>query len=464
MPVLFQKVITGDTKYTFTNDPSCTVFDVHNDNPFNCGVSFGRDTGILNADYYASPGSILYGIVPPGSDKRTVGGVKFSGTIYLYTQTPIGGGVTDLTKAPALSITVIGYPSGSNPSGTTSMNRATNIMNPVDTTLTVPTHIANDGNAINTPIVEATPGADPTSAVLWTNNAVLKNGNVQHPGQVAFDNNTITSDGTGVWHTRALKVDSNINSDNNNFGSDGAGNVTMVTIQGLWKPTNSQPNGSLTHLWDSNVAAHISTYNANQIAPQVGAGGATGISLGTRDAGGALHRVLSADPAATEIQAWIKMYLAGALAVVGASSLDNGALATDGAGNFTALGSGTTFGGATSGTFTAFFPIWGTGLKVMVLTFANYNNASGTTTVSFPSSVGRGVWLAGWGTVGFCTMKNSGTGVNVNVILTLAGTGGTDGSQANISHDSVGWLKGTANQIGVTFNTATDGALLFVGA
>lgn len=149
MPVIFQEVVTADSKYTLTNSPVNTVFDVHNDNPFNFGISFGRDTGIQGADYYASPHSILYGVMAPGSNKYTIGGVKFNGTIYMYTQTPLSATTTDLSSAPASSITVIGYPPGGNPSGSTSLSRMQTIAKAVNT---------NPGSTTEKPMFSATVG------------------------------------------------------------------------------------------------------------------------------------------------------------------------------------------------------------------------------------------------------------------------------------------------------------------
>lgn len=78
----------------------------------------------------------------------------------------------------------------------TSMVRQANLGNsvPVGTTAT---DIVNSGNASGTKIVQAKVLAEVQTAVDWTNDAILKNGNAAHPGHVEFDNNTIFSDGSG---------------------------------------------------------------------------------------------------------------------------------------------------------------------------------------------------------------------------------------------------------------------------
>ena len=164
--ILLQQVVTGDTTYTVVNQANLVVFDVHNDSPYNMGVSFGHDTGIQNAEYFTSAHSILYGIGPIAAQQRSVGGVKWTGTIYIYTQTPAGGGNTDLSNAPAKQITVIGYPAGYNPAGTTSLSRMNNIANPVSTSVTSTNSIVNSGNPPGTSIISATP-SDAASAT-WT--------------------------------------------------------------------------------------------------------------------------------------------------------------------------------------------------------------------------------------------------------------------------------------------------------
>src|SRR5487761_67121 len=198
--IVFQEIVTGNQKYSFSNQPNLTVFDMHNDSPYNMGVSFGNDTGIGNADYYTSPHSILIGIGPTGKGQRSVGGVRWSGTVYLYTQTPMGGGTTNLASAPAQQITVIGYATGYNPTGTTSLNRMNNVANPVNTVGGSANSLQNDNNIAGTVIMEASVSADPSSAVRLTNDAQLTLGTGLDPASVTIitQNGTITIAKTGI--------------------------------------------------------------------------------------------------------------------------------------------------------------------------------------------------------------------------------------------------------------------------
>lgn len=207
MPVIFQEVVSADQTYSFSNDVSNVLFDIHNDSPYNMGVSFGRDVGsILGCDTYTSPQSILYGLPAPGG-VYSVGGSRFNGKIYLYTQTPLGG-ESDFSSSPAQSITVIGYPVGSAPGGSTSLNRVTNVGNSVPLSSSA-TSIANDANAPATSIVEATVAGDAGSAVSISNDAQISLGTVLHNafikvlGALAFANSSLLQwlDNTGVLRT-----------------------------------------------------------------------------------------------------------------------------------------------------------------------------------------------------------------------------------------------------------------------
>lgn len=157
-----QKTVVGDTKYIFTSPNgvnNLVIFDVHNDSPYNMGVSFGRDTSITNCDYYTSPHGVLTGIVPPSIDKRTIGGTRWQGNIYIYTETPVGGGgSTNLASAPASSVTVIGYQAGYQPQGQVALNRMQTTANTVATNVGSLTanSVTNDGNTAPSTFIEAT--------------------------------------------------------------------------------------------------------------------------------------------------------------------------------------------------------------------------------------------------------------------------------------------------------------------
>lgn len=376
---LFQEVVAGDTTYSVANQPNLTVFDVHNDSPYNMGVSFGTNTGIQNADYYTSPHSILYGISPLSASQRSVGGVKWNGLIYIFTQTPMGGGTTNLASAPASQITIVGYPTGYQPNGTTSLSRLTNTGNPVNTVGGTATAIQNDNNTSGTSIVEATVAGDGASAISWTNDAVLKNGNATHPGSVSFDNAAIAS--------------------------DGAGNLSQVSFNGVWR---SQDTGQGLSNSLNSVAAHVGTYNANALFPQSGAS-STGLVFFGRDGSGNPQTALSFDPGATELEAWENVYVSGTITATGevnAASLstDSGGVSTDGSGDLSAKSVAITSGHYQflTGTLSRVSAFSGTGS-------GTYNHNCGAT----PLWVGPIVHQSGSATQGF----DSATSTQVHITL-----------------------------------------------
>ena len=280
------------------------------------GVLLGNDSGLnvkvvlegcgISRTLYA--GYVDFIDIPQGKG--------FNGNVLLY-PTAI---LTNASSWPSSFVGVDVFGTGERPTGTypVALQRANNIGNKVTTVGGTATSIQNDGNAASTSLVEATPTTDPTSAVSWTVGAVFKNGNQQHPGTFSIDNGRITTDGSGnITIQGTLTANGSSHFDNNKAAFDGNGNLTLQTMNGLWLPTNSQPNQSLTSLWDGVVAAHVSTYAANELAPQVSAGGPTGIELASRDNVGALHRVISADPSGTEAQLWINTYVLGNLTTSG---------------------------------------------------------------------------------------------------------------------------------------------------
>lgn len=98
---------------------------------------------------------------------------------------------------PVSEVVVEAFASGENfPADGPISERQSNIGNAVGLA-TSSTSIANDGNVAGTSIVEATVSGDVSSAVSWTNDAKLINGDAAHPGFVKFDNNLINSDGSG---------------------------------------------------------------------------------------------------------------------------------------------------------------------------------------------------------------------------------------------------------------------------
>lgn len=208
--IIFKQSIIADHTYSVENLANCVIFDLHNDTPYNCGISFGRDTGIDNADYYVSPHSILYGVRAVGH-APSINNAIWSGTIYIFTETPLGTGLTNLACSPAFQLTLIGYPVGFQPSGTTSMTRMAAIANEVTTNVNNATLINTSNTAGTLDIIEVANTTSSGDITTLDNSGNFKNGNAAFPGTISFDNAKITSDGSGdlsvveIISTKGLK-------------------------------------------------------------------------------------------------------------------------------------------------------------------------------------------------------------------------------------------------------------------
>jgi hypothetical protein len=197
--IIAQQIVAPDEKYVFSLTSSFASYDVHNDSPFNVAISFGTDTGFIGADYYLSPHTILYGAMADQGGSYVVSG-RSAGQIYLYTQTPLGGGVTDPSTAPALQVSIVGYAAGHAPQSTIAMNRWQNIGNTVNSNVTTTQNtLVNDGSAPGTTIIESTPAGGTTSTVKFDNNGNANlAGTITGAGIVASANGFSAVDNTAT--------------------------------------------------------------------------------------------------------------------------------------------------------------------------------------------------------------------------------------------------------------------------
>lgn len=279
--ILFKQAVTADATYSFANQANCVVFDGHNDTPFNMGISFGRDTGPDNADYYASPHSILTGIGPVGN-APSIGGVKWNGTIYVYTETPLGTGTTDLNSAPAFQVTIIGYPAGFAPKGTTSLSRMTSTPNTVSTNaMTVLANaISNLSSAPGTNIIAVQP-SDAASETIQADNS---------------GNFTVKGDNAGTL-TTLLQLIAGASP-----GVKLAAAAVLTEILGNLKVDGTLESTGAATLDSTLAVTGAATFTGDATFNGVG----TGVSIA--------HNI----------------------SVAGTTSLDNGAATTDGSGNWSA--------------------------------------------------------------------------------------------------------------------------------
>jgi len=221
--IVAQQIVAVNTRYSIDPPSALTIFDFHNNSPFNLGVSFGVDTGMANAQYFASPQSVLYGISAIEATKYSVGGSRFGGNIFLYTQAPPGGS-TIYANAPSNCVTVIGYVQGQQPQNVSSLGGLVNLGNSLPLS-TSSTGFQNDGNPAGTLIGEATVSGDANgSAVQLQNTGILILGNRTYGGQLTA--HQIFCLNSGVQNLM-IAVE------------DGDGNLHLYNVNGATKITNS---------------------------------------------------------------------------------------------------------------------------------------------------------------------------------------------------------------------------------
>ena len=140
-------------------------------------------------------------------------------------------------------------------------------------------------------------------------------------------------------------------------------------------------------------------------------------------------------------------------------------LTTEVLGNVQIDGLVQTVNGSVSGTVKFYAPIWGDALKIGILLYNNYRDAS-VRAFNFPSTLNNGVFFTGNWANGTDTETYFHLSVaqSSRVLTALASTGGTVAAVTNIHQLSVGFTP-TADQIQIsTISNARSTVDLFIGA
>ena len=125
--------------------------------------------------------------------------------------------------------------------------------------------------------------------------------------------------------------------------------------------------------------------------------------------------------------------------------------------------------GSVGGTATFFAPIWGTGLKVLIVQLNGWNSAS-VATYTFPSALTWAIGLSGnLGSMTFGLFIGS-TAQTVHQVITstAGGTAGTDAAETVLRSDWLLWLDltsggATSIQTGTTGGSAITAPIIFIG-
>lgn len=124
-------------------------------------------------------------------------------------------------------------------------------------------------------------------------------------------------------------------------------------------------------------------------------------------------------------------------------------------------GGSTAHNGSVGGQVTFYVPIWGNGLKVLLVLFGNYNSAANFS-FTLPSTIGRGLWLASYNGSSTCAFGN----VDVATSLGNGTARGGDISESQIFANSFGSLQITSAStftVNSTGGVAVNGAALVIG-
>lgn len=113
----------------------------------------------------------------------------------------------------------------------------------------------------------------------------------------------------------------------------------------------------------------------------------------------------------------------------------------------------TSHAGSVNGTAQLSVPVWGTALKIVILTFNAYQSAA-SFTFSLPGTISYALFIAGNYGAETVTPQLNGVASTVSIITALAASGGTSGGQNVIDKNSIGELAGAANQLLISSNAA----------
>ena len=172
--------------------------------------------------------------------------------------------------------------------------RLVNIGGSVNFVTGIATAIQNDGNVAGTQIIESTVSGDVGSCVTLTNDGNLVIGDAAHHGSVKFDNNTISSNGSGTLSVANLVDNGTLiiigasSLDNGGITTDGAGNVSKVgnitSASGTVKANSIDTNLTGSANYKVSGQSVLSTDGANKQvflnSPNVGGGGAVDFQIG----------------------------------------------------------------------------------------------------------------------------------------------------------------------------------------
>ncbi len=125
----------------------------------------------------------------------------------------------------------------------------------------------------------------------------------------------------------------------------------------------------------------------------------------------------------------------------------------------------TTFNGNVGGTASCYTPIWGSSLKLLVITCGSYNS-TGTPSFALPTSLARGIAFFGDPNSSGLTfgMNNGGGGISWTIITGLAGGGGSSTTGTSLFRNSIATVPLTISNVVLgSTSSASQGTFVLIG-
>lgn len=398
---LTDTTLTLNTKFKIDNQgynlDNTDWIELQNASPFACKVQVGSSQILVPAWYDYPIPCALYNNV---GTRRILPGLSFPFFVTPYLQTIPGSGFTQ-------TLHTILYLNGESPSSTTPQPLGGS---PVD--LSVATSVVNTNDPSGTVEVFLIPHGDanPAGATRILNNAEIILGDAANVGTLSLLENG---------------GDSFLLQANGWTQTDSAGaNVSTLDDTGIFSVGSANHNGAVQITGSTLVSLIMNIASGLLIA------GTAGTTVTQLDTAG---RILGAGNIALDLSA-------GDGTVALPQLLKSNVAATS-------------HSGSVNGNAQLSVPIWGTALKIVILTFNAYQSAA-SFTFSLPGTLSQALWMCG--NIGAETVTPQLTGVasTVSVITVLNAAGGTSAGQNPINKNSIGELGGACNQLLISSNAA----------
>lgn len=142
--------------------------------------------------------------------------------------------------------------------------------------------------------------------------------------------------------------------------------------------------------------------------------------------------------------------------------LDNNAIQTDGAGRLELNQGAKQVSNGTSGTVSFYCPLWGSGLKVLVLVFNGFADNISAHTFALPSTISWGFWANGNIGVGRIQFQSGGVSQTLSQISAIGSGNGSSVGVTNAGSNAIGQLVSTVDTVFIATSAQGASSSIFV--